>query len=98
MVIRIRPFRRPSLGSSPLRRQIALAAGSLLTPASLMAYVLAGWRVGADLDWTGEFAIERGIFSRWQVWLALAVTLHAAAIQLLRFARETSEVRSRSAT
>jgi hypothetical protein len=31
--------------------------------------------VSTDLDWTQEFLIERGLFSHWQVWIALAVAL-----------------------
>lgn len=48
---------------------------ALLSPASVIALILAFWRLGADLNWTGEFAISTGLFSHWQVWMALAVAL-----------------------
>ncbi len=39
------------------------------------SFVLSFWRLGQDLDWSGNFFIERGFFSHWQVWLALAMSL-----------------------
>lgn len=54
----------------------------LLTPVALTAYVLAGWRLGADMNWTGEFFVSRGLFSHWQVWLALAIAMQVTAAQL----------------
>src|SRR4051812_27677675 len=68
-----------------INRLIAVGLASLLTPASLMALVLGFWRLGADLNITGAFAISRGIFSHWQVWMALAIVMQAAAIVLGRF-------------
>ena len=52
-----------------------------------MATALALWRLGADLNWTGEFAIPDGLFSHWQVWFAMAVVLQLAAILLNRYGR-----------
>jgi hypothetical protein len=54
----------------------------LLKPAALMAAVLGFWRLGVDLDWTKEFVIERGLFSHWQVWFALAGLLLLASNRL----------------
>ncbi len=56
----------------------------LLKPVALLGYVLAGWRVGADMNWTGGFFISKGILSHWQVWLALAIATQAAAAHLAR--------------
>jgi hypothetical protein len=56
----------------------------LLKPVALLGYVLAGWRVGADMNWTGEFFISKGILSHWQVWLALAIATQATAAHLAR--------------
>ena len=67
-------------------RQLALASGALLIPASLMAYVLGVWRLASDLGVTGEFAI-RGLFSHWQLWIVTAVALHVAAGVLSRYGR-----------
>jgi acyl-coenzyme A synthetase/AMP-(fatty) acid ligase len=57
---------------------------SLLTPVALVAYMLACWRLGADLNVTGEFFISQGVFSRWQVWLALAIITQLGAKELNR--------------
>ena len=51
-----------------------------------MAFVLGGWRLGADLNITGKFAISNGIFSHWQVWLALGAALQATSEVLHRMA------------
>ena len=67
-------------------RQLALATGALLIPASLMAYVLGFWRLASDIGVTNEFAI-RGLFSHWQIWIVIAVALHVAAGVLSRYGR-----------
>jgi hypothetical protein len=55
---------------------------ALLTPASVVALVLGLWRVSSDLGWTEEFLIANGLFSHWQVWIALAIVLQIAASSL----------------
>lgn len=87
MIVRIQlrqghPLRR----TSGKNRQLALASGALLIPASLMAYVLGFWRLASDLGVTNEFAIH-GLFSHWQVWIVTAVVLHVAAGVLTRYGR-----------
>lgn len=52
-----------------------------------MAYVLAFWRLGADLGITGGFAIAHGVFSHWQVWLAMAICVNVIAVMLNRYGR-----------
>jgi hypothetical protein len=68
-------------------RHAALIASSLMTPVAVMAWALAGWRLAADLKWTGDFAIRSGIFSHWQVWIALGILVQFAAFLLHRYAR-----------
>jgi hypothetical protein len=87
MIVRIQlrqghPLRR----TRGKNRQLALASGALLIPASLMAYVLGFWRLASDLGVTNEFAI-RGLFSHWQIWIVTAVVLHVAAGVLSRYGR-----------
>lgn|SRR5215469_5992485 len=55
--------------------QIANLLVILLTPASMLALVFGLWRVSADLGWTENFVISSGLFSHWQVWIALALAL-----------------------
>ena len=57
---------------------------ALLTPASLLAFVLAAWRLGADLGFTGEFAIGQGFFSHWIVWTAIGIGIQFCANTLNR--------------
>ncbi len=78
----------PAFGrGSARRRKIASATAALLTPASAMAGVLGIWRLGSDMNWAGEFAISRGIFSHWQVWIAMALVLQIFASLLNRYGR-----------
>ncbi|MFB3779608.1 MAG: hypothetical protein ACE141_18460 [Bryobacteraceae bacterium] len=82
--VRLKPV-WPERGA--VERAFALALGAVLTPASAMAAALAFWRLGSDLNWTGQFAISRGLFSHWQVWLAVAVLLQLGASVLNRYGR-----------
>ena len=66
------------------QRRYAPVVGFLMTPFALVSYVLAIWRLGADMSWLDEFFIRQGIFSRWQVWLAIAIATQLLANQLNR--------------
>jgi hypothetical protein len=88
MTVRIRLRVSPAFERRLARnRELASMAAALLTPAAAMALVLGVWRLGADLKWTGEFAITRGIFSHWQVWIAMAGLLQTCASILNRYGR-----------
>ena len=77
------------------QRRYASVLGYFMTPVALAAYVLAFWRLGADLSWLDEFFIHQGLFSRWQVWLALAVATQLAAHHLNRLGSPDDSVASR---
>ena len=88
MLIRIRLRRGPAIRRRRGKdRLLALAVGSLLTPLAVMAAGLAVWRLGADLNWMGQFAIDDGLFSHWQVWVAMAAILQLGANLLIRYGR-----------
>jgi hypothetical protein len=88
MVVRIRFRKGPKLGQRRQKnRRIALAVAAMLTPATLIAMLLAFWRIAADLSWTASFAIPSGLFSHWQVWLAAAIALQLCARVLNRYAK-----------
>ncbi|MGE5570297.1 MAG: hypothetical protein ACM3S5_14770 [Rhodospirillales bacterium] len=86
--VRVGPALRRSLDCS---RQLAAVAAALLTPAALMALALGIWRLASDLKIAGEFAISGGLFSHWQVWVALAGLLQACASILNRYGRSGSK-------
>ena len=73
------------------RRRTALALAALLMPASAAAYALGLWRIAADLNLTGEFAIAKGIFSHWQSWIAVGAGVQAAAVTLSRYGHRQAE-------
>ena len=88
MVVRIRLSSGTRVRQKPRKNQhVALALASLLTPAAVMACVLACWRVAADLNATGQFPIATGLFSHWQVWLTISASLQFCATLLNRYGK-----------
>jgi hypothetical protein len=86
MIVRIRFRSGPAIRQKPRKNQhLALGLASLLTPAAVMACVLAFWRLTADFNATGQFPITSGLFSHWQVWLGSAALVQFCAITLNRY-------------
>lgn len=79
---------RPAFKREKLRvfhsLQVMRLCVALMTPVSLLAFVLAAWRLGADLGFTGEFAIGHGFFSHWIVWAAIGIGIQFFANTLNR--------------
>jgi hypothetical protein len=89
MIVRIRLSSGARVRQKPRKNQhVALAMASLLTPAAVMACVLALWRLAADLNFTGQFPITEGLFSHWQVWITVAGSLQFSAILLNRYGKQ----------
>jgi hypothetical protein len=87
MRLRIQTRRYQPFAGKDVSRKVALGLSSLMTPAALAAYALGCWRIASDLNWAAEFAISRGLLSRWQVWVALGGCIHACAVTLRRYGR-----------
>ena len=88
MVLRIRFKRGPRIVKGRRKNQrIAVAVASLLTPVAAMAWALALWRIAADLNWAGRFAIASGPLSHWQFWLAAAAALQICSHLLNRYGK-----------
>jgi hypothetical protein len=94
MRVRIRFGKSTRLGSRGRNQRLALLAGSLLAPAAVMAWVLAWWRIAADLRWTNGFAISAGLFSYWQVWVAAGVVLQLCSRMLNRYGKSPDRTAS----
>ena len=74
-------------------RRLAWAAGALLTPAAVMAFALAAWRLSADMGFAREFVFSQGLLSHWQVWMGAVALIEFCAWLLNRYGerfRETS--------
>jgi len=86
MVVRIR-FGKPTRVARVRRknRRLALAVAAMLSPAAFLASMLGLWRLAADMQWAGSFAIVSGIFSHWQVWMGGAVLLGLCSRMLNRY-------------
>ena len=69
---------------------------ALVTPAAVIALVLGLWRITADLEWTGSFFVSKGLFSHWQVWIALAIALKIGAAALAPFSAKARANRENS--
>lgn len=92
MIVRIRLSQgrsRRKLGSGA--RRAALVCAALLAPVALMAWALGCWGLLADMEWAAGFAIREGLFSHWQVWMALGVGVQFTAFLLSRLARPEDE-------
>ena len=88
MVVRIRFAKGLKVGRKRRRnRRLALLFASFLTPAALMTAIFGIWRVAADLQWAGNFAIRNGFFSHWQVWVVSAGALQTGSHYLNRYGR-----------
>lgn len=68
-------------------RHIAITFAWLLAPAVMIAFLLAVWRLAADMSYANEFAIREGIFSHWHVWLVIAAALSFVVQKLSRYGR-----------
>jgi len=88
MVVRIR-FQKSSRigGRRGNNKRGALAIAALLTPVAALAAVVGLWRIAADLNWAGSFAIPSGLFSHWQAWLGAAALLELCSRALVRYAK-----------
>jgi hypothetical protein len=78
---------RPIQRKAGKNRHLALACGALLVPASLMAYVMGIWRLASDMGAAAGFVIT-GVFSHWQVWIALGALIQIGASVLSGYGRE----------
>ncbi len=88
MTIRIRFRLGPEFDQAQVSKlQLASFAAELLTPAALMALVLGLWRFSVDLSLSSQFPISHGLFSHWQVWIAVGVLLLSCAAILNRHCR-----------
>jgi hypothetical protein len=86
MLVRIRLKHGPTVQKKKGKnRKVAVALSLFFTPAALMCSVLALWKVGSDLELTGQFAFAEGMFSRWQLWGTAAAGLQAGAWVLNRY-------------
>ena len=64
--------------------RVAMLSASLLTLVAISCASLGLWRVGTDLDWAGNFVIQDGFLSHWQVWIGSAVGVQYTSWRLAR--------------
>ena len=76
---------RPVLRETRQNRRLALGLAGLLAPAVLATYVLGVWRLCTDVGIAGDFEIKQGLFSHWQVWIALGAAGNVLAVVLNRY-------------
>jgi hypothetical protein len=71
--------------------QMANVLVALLTPAALVAFAMGLWRVATDLGWAQAFLISGGLFSHWQVWIAVAIALKILSSSLIAWGGRTGK-------
>ena len=87
MIVKVRfPEGSPLQHRRGTNRALSAAFGALLVPAALMAYSLGFWRLASDIGLAGQFGIT-GVFSHWQLWIGLGITMNVAAVTLNRYGR-----------
>lgn len=89
MIVKLRFPSGPKVKKmSGKNRHIALAVAALMTPGTLMMFVMAMWRVGADVGIATEFPIAEGVWSHWQTWIAATALSHLASVLLNRYGKD----------
>jgi hypothetical protein len=59
--------------------ELVMVCIQLLTPSSLLAFVLGAWRLGAELSLTSTFPINTGFYSHWIVWASIGLNMQLFA-------------------
>lgn len=89
MIVRIRLGRGTAISNRAGKNSgVARLTAYLLTITSISCASLGLWRLGHDLDWTGDFVFTAGPLSHWQVWIAAAMAAQYLAWQLNSYARK----------
>lgn len=86
------PALTPNPATLTLGRQLPKIVVVLLTPAALVAFAMGLWRLSTDLGWSGAFPIATGLFSHWQVWIALSIGLKMLSSALLAWDGRTRKI------
>jgi len=63
----------------------ASMSGLFLTLLAVLAGALGLWRLGVDPGWTSPFFVASGLFSRYQLWFAIAIVAQTSAFILNRW-------------
>jgi hypothetical protein len=64
---------------------LAHGIAAILRPFSIVAALLAMWRIAADMQITQPFGIAEGPFSHWQPWFAVVLLLEGVALVVRQF-------------
>jgi hypothetical protein len=89
MIVKLRfPSGRKVKKTSGKNRHVAAAIAALMTPVTLMMFVMGMWRLGADVGVATEFPIPEGVWSHWQTWIAAAALSHLGSVLLNRYGRD----------
>jgi hypothetical protein len=86
----LQPGRGSKLTPEEQTLRFASLTASLLNLIAIVCISMGLWRFGADMDLAGNFVIQTGLFSHWQIWIGAAVCVQYASWILKRSAREPS--------
>ena len=93
MIVRIRLQRGPTVKRNRRKNQhVSLALATLLSPIKFAACALGLWRLTADLGLAGQFAIQDGLFSHWQVWIGIGGLIQLLSMALNRYGNSAASL------
>lgn len=93
MKVRIRLQEGPVVKRNRRKNQhVSLALATLLSPVKFAACALGLWRLTADLGLAGQFAIQDGLFSHWQIWIGIGGLLQLLSMALNRHGNSTTAI------
>jgi hypothetical protein len=78
MVVRIRITRGTGVSG------VKPAVSSFLTLVAVACFILGSWILCAGLGWAGAFVVQSGLFSHWQIWMAVGVAAQLCSFRLSR--------------
>ncbi len=88
MIVKLRfPSGRRVKKTSGKNRHVALAIAALMTPLTLMMFVMGLWRLGSDAGGATEFPVTDGLWSHWQMWIGASAMSHFASVLLNRYGK-----------
>jgi hypothetical protein len=85
--------RGPAMTPEERNGRVAMLSASLLTLVAIGCGSLGLWRMGADLEWAGDFVIQDGLLSHWQVWVGAVIGMQYTSWWLARYAGARCSVR-----
>jgi hypothetical protein len=84
MVVRIRISTNLPRIHKRASGEVTAGLAGLLTLVSVACFAMSAWKLLSEIGWAGSFFLSSGVFSHWQVWIAVAVATQLLSFRLSR--------------